>query len=135
MHKTYIKSAYLLLVLVLFITACNDASWEKQGLIVSKEYLTLPTPELTPMNSQVQMGESDSGDCLLLYNYFDKIYQFLEFPSGKLRQEIPIKFEGVHSVRGLAEGMVTSLNSFWVFTNPPALSLFYFDGEIALKEK
>lgn len=134
MHKSFIKPGYLLMVLILLITACN-APGEKQGMAINKEYLSFATPDLMPVNPQVQMIESDSGDYLLLYNSFDKIYQFLEFPSGKLLQEIPLKFEGPNSVRGLTGGTVTSLDSFWVLTLPPAISLMGFDGEIVLKKK
>lgn len=134
MQKAYIKPWYLLLVLVLLITACNGSP-EKQGLLINKAYLSFPAPELVPVNSQVQMIESDSGDYLLLYNYFDKNYQFLEFPSGKLLHEIPLQFEGPNSVRGLAGGTIASLDTFWVLTQPPAISLMDFDGEISLKKK
>src|SRR5690554_4528680 len=111
MHTTYIKQGYLLLVLILSIMACNTPR-EKQDIGINKEFLSFPTPELMPVNSQVQMIESDSGNYLLSYNYFNKTYQFLEFPSGILRYEIPLQFEGPNIVRGFAGGTVASLDSF-----------------------
>lgn len=134
MHKAYIRPGYLLMVLVLLIYSCNG-SGEKNGLIIKKSYLTFSTPELMPVNSQVQLIESDTADYLLLYNYFDKVYQFIEFPSGNLRQEIPLHFEGPNSVRGFTGGTYASLDSFWVLTQPPAISLMDFDGKISLKKK
>ena len=134
MHKAYIKPGYLLMVLVLLIYSCNG-SGEKNRLIIKKSYLTFSTPELMPVNSQVQLIESDSADYLLLYNYFNKVYQFIEFPSGNLRQEIPLHFEGPNSVRGFTGGTYASLDSFWVLTQPPAISLMDFDGKISLKKK
>ena len=94
MHTTYIKQDYLLLVLILSIMACNTPR-EKQEIGINKEFLSFPTPELMPVNSQVQMIESDSGNYLLSYIYFNKTFQFLEFPSGILRYEIPLQFEGI----------------------------------------
>ncbi len=134
MHTTYIKQGYLLLVLILSIMACNTPR-EKQEIGINKEFLSFPTPELMPVNSQVQMIESDSGNYLLSYNYFNKTYQFLEFPSGILRYEIPLQFEGPNSVRGFAGGTVASLDSFWLLTQPPAISLMDFGGEVFLKKK
>lgn len=134
MQKTYIKHLYLLLVLILSIMACNTPG-QKQEIVINKEFLSFPTHELMPVNSMVQLIESDSGSYLLLYNFFNKTYQFLEFPSGDLRHEIPLQFEGPNSVRGLAGGTIAALDSFWVLAQPPSMLLLDFTGDIILKKK
>lgn len=125
---------YSVIYICLLIISCEGPKEEKLNFIFDE--LSIEMTGNMPVNpGQNQLIESDSGEYLMIYNNFSNSYQFLDFPSGDLIHEIPLEFDGEHSIRGFSGGRILNKDSIWILTNPPAIVLINFKGEVLQRKR
>jgi len=132
-NNMYIKALFLLLCVPLLFSCSydNDESDFSFG-----EIIFIPINDLASSNpGMISIYDSDSGEHVMIYNHVIKKLQISEFPSGKLKLNIPLEFENEKRNKRFTGGTLIAKDSIFVTFFPPSIGMINFEGELMFEEK
>ncbi|MDO9552337.1 hypothetical protein [Rhodonellum sp.] len=127
-------SIHIFIVWVFF--SCGQG--EKKGFKfqLSDLELAIPINEWASSNpGMIIIYDSDSGEHIMIYNHVIKKLQISEFPSGKLKLNIPLEFENEKRNKRFTGGTLIAKDSIFVTFFPPSIGMINFEGELMFEEK
>jgi len=129
------KYTFYLFMMCFFLFSCGQIQKEGRQFIKG-ETISFPVNDMASSNPAMSdLYESDTGEHLFLYNHIIKKLQISEFPSNKLKLNIPLEFENEKRARKFTGGTMISRDSIFVTFYPPGIGIMDFKGDLLVDDK
>ncbi|AFL84176.1 hypothetical protein Belba_1566 [Belliella baltica DSM 15883] len=130
----YLKKK-LIPVIFIFIFSCNDQDYGK-FILKELDEIVVPVNDFALSNpGMISIYDSDSGEHVMIYNHVINKLQISEFPSGKLKLNIPLEFESEKRTKRFTGGTLIAEDSIFVTFYPPSLGMINFKGDLTFEQK
>ncbi|WP_236613199.1 MULTISPECIES: DUF4221 family protein [Rhodonellum] len=131
MKKT---SIHIFIVWAFF--SCGQGQNKEFVLETGNLEFSIPINDLASSNpGMISIYDSDSGEHVMIYNHVIKKLQISEFPSGKLKLNIPLEFENEKRNKRFTGGTLIARDSIFVTFFPPSIGMINFEGALMYEEK
>jgi len=116
--------------------ACRSVQDEDGIHFIKGEKISFKVNDFASSNPGMgSLYASDSGEYLFLYNHVLKNLQISEFPSNRLKLNIPLEFGNEKRIKKFTGGTLLGKDSIFVTFYPPAFGMINLKGELVFEDK